>query len=94
MTFFVPKVVGAVFVGHDGDGDFGIRFNGVYAKGGISEVLLHIGPEALQCRFPGPSCQWCPVICSIHWERLGRCLHQISLSTFKDVTLHSAGFLL
>jgi hypothetical protein len=43
VVVIIPEVVGAIFVGHDDNGDLGIVFYRVDAVGCIGKVLLDIG---------------------------------------------------
>lgn len=49
---FLPKIVGAVFVGYDDDGELRVVLNRVHAISRVREVLLDICSQALQSRLP------------------------------------------
>ena len=52
---FSPEVVGAVLVSHDDNSHLGVVLDRVDAVCRIREVLLHVGRQALECRFPASS---------------------------------------
>lgn len=48
----IPEVVGAIFVGNNDNGNFGVGFGGEHAVRSVGEVFLDIGADTFKGRFP------------------------------------------